>query len=115
MTIERRNYHRVRTHIPSKLIDANSAINHPGYLENITMEGVGIVSPGYLPPKAQIICQFSLQENTPPLRIPGSLVYIRQDLGSFYYYGIKFNAVHPEHRRIIADYLESLSGPRVPW
>ena len=108
MTIERRNCRRAHTHIPLKLIEPYSQTSHLGYLQNLTMEGMGIVSPDYLLPQSQYICQFSLRPDTPPLRIPGSLVHIQKDQGSFFYYGIKFNVVHPEYSRMIADYIESL-------
>lgn len=110
MAIERRDYRRVQTHIPSKLIEPNSGTYYPGYLENLAVDGAGFVSPEYLPLRAQLICQFSLYDHTSPLNISGCLVHIRKDLGTFYYYGIKFNVVHPEYRKIIADYIESLSG-----
>ena len=100
---DKRRSERVYTHLVVQM--TNAANRHfYGYIENICMNGIGIVSMDVIEPQTKLTCSFFLSDDE-RINPAGTVIYIRKSVDTVYRYGIRFADISMAERCLIEEYI----------
>lgn len=103
---EARRFPRVETHIIVELKAPDEILNHYGYIENLSEDGICVVTLDSFEVHKGIMVSFSIPDKAVKLNLQVSLVYstVRDD--ALYYHGFKFDSLTEEERVAITAYVQ---------
>ena len=106
MSETKRKFLRVETHIIAELKSSDEILKHYGYIENLSEEGICVVTLDSFEANEGIIVSFSIPDKAIKLNLQVSLVYstVRED--ALYYHGFRFDSLNEEERAAIAVYVQ---------
>jgi hypothetical protein len=102
---EKRVFPRVDTHISAGMILPDSEQQQFGYIENMSEDGIGIVSLEYIRPGTRISAGFFLPDQNDKISTTATMVHIQKNMGMVYYYGFQFEYLRESDREMLRQYI----------
>lgn len=110
---EKRRTPRVNVFASIKLANSREAVQLDGFIENISVGGLGIVLPKLITVGTIFTCNFTLGSENEVLTPLGRTVHIKNDANSLLYYGLRFDHITERDISIISDYVNSHSHRKI--
>jgi c-di-GMP-binding flagellar brake protein YcgR len=102
---EKRIFPRVDTHISTGMILPDSEQQQFGYIENISEDGIGIVSLAYIRPGTRISAGFFLPDRDDKISTTATVIHIQKNMGMVYYYGFQFEYLRESDRELLREFV----------
>ncbi|HYH02799.1 MAG TPA: PilZ domain-containing protein [Bacillota bacterium] len=103
--MEKRNKVRIKTHSAAKLVSSIQLQRVYGYLDNLSEDGMGIITPDLITPGARFTCGFFLGDSTQKVNTVATMVHVQKGLNSVYYYGFRFDYISSDDRKTVSEYV----------
>ncbi|HEY8463834.1 MAG TPA: PilZ domain-containing protein [Bacillota bacterium] len=103
--MEKRKKLRIKTHSAAKLVSSTQLKLIYGYLDNLSEDGMGIMSPEWLAPGSRFTCGFFLKDGTEKVNTIATLVHTSKGIDSIYYHGFRFDYISSLDRQAVADFI----------
>lgn len=105
MFTEKRNGPRVNTHIVTELSLTEDSFRMCGYIENLSENGMGILSLENFAPGTQVITSFFLPGTAKRISTKAIVVNSNQKVCNLNYYSVRFENIDKLDREAIADFV----------
>jgi hypothetical protein len=105
MPDEKRIFPRIDTHISTGMILPDSEQQQFGYIENMSEDGMGIVSLEYIRPGTRISAGFYLPDQNDKISTTATMVHIQKNMGMVYYYGFQFEYLRESDREMLREFI----------
>lgn len=103
--MEKRNNIRIKTHSAAKLVSSIQLKRFYGYLDNLSENGMGIISPDKVLLGSRFTCGFFLGDSTEKINTIATVVRVQEGNESVRYYGLRFDYISTEDRRAVSDFI----------
>ena len=109
--MEKRNQPRIPMHSPAKMTKLGVGEHYYGFVEDLSLSGIRIVSPDYIANNPQMSCGFFLENHSKKINPVVSLVYTQKCVESVYAYGFKFVYMSDDDKKIVQQYIAHFNAP----
>jgi hypothetical protein len=106
MDQEYRKESRINTHIVTEITVEGEVNNYCGYIENLSKEGIGVISLEQLEPGAKVIHSFYLAGVSGKIKPQATLVHSEKGGYNLNYYGFKFDNLTEKENKAIERYMQ---------
>ncbi len=103
---ENRKESRIGTHIIAEIEKEGGFHKHCGYIENLSKDGMGIISLEPFRPGETVISSFYLNEIPVKINSKASLVHSEMGDCNLYYHGFKFDDLSEKDQRAIENFVK---------
>jgi hypothetical protein len=100
---------RVSTHIVTEILVEGELQNYCGYIENLSTDGMGVISLEKFTPGEKVAPSFYLTGKSGKLAPQASLVHSEKSNYNLYYHGFKFEVLTEKERQIIEQFISENS------
>ena len=106
MDQDQRKETRVNTHIVAEISVNGGIQTYCGYIENLSLDGMCLISLDNFQPNQQIALSFYLAGVKGKIAPQVSLVHSEKGIYNLYSHGFKFDSLIEKERRVIEEYLK---------
>lgn len=105
MDQEYRKESRINTHIVTEITIEGKIYNYCGYIENLSKEGMGVISLEQFEPGVRVTHSFYLAGVSGKITPQATLVHSEKGAYNLYYYGFKFENLTEKENKSIERYM----------
>jgi hypothetical protein len=96
---------RVSTHIVTEILVDNELQNYCGYIENLSTDGIGVISLDKFTPGDKVGLSFYLIGILGKITPQATLVHSEKSAYNLYYHGFKFDSLTEKERQAIERFI----------
>jgi c-di-GMP-binding flagellar brake protein YcgR len=104
--MEKRQMVRIKTHSAVKLVSSIELKLIYGYLDNLSVSGMGIISPEAIMSGSRFTCGFFLGSAADKINTIATLVHAEKGNDPINYYGFRFDYISETDRRMLSVFVE---------
>lgn len=97
---------RLNTHIVTELDTQGGIHNYCGYIENLSKEGIGILSLDTLKLGERVTSSFYLTGVSIKISSNATVIHSQKDAYNLFYYGLKFDNLTEKESQAIEKYMD---------
>jgi hypothetical protein len=106
---EYRKESRINTHIALEICIEGDMHSYCGYIENLTREGMGVISLDQLETGAKVTLSFYMAGITGKISPQATLIHVEKGIYNLYNYGFKFENLNEKENKAIEQYMRENS------
>jgi hypothetical protein len=96
---------RINTHIVTEITVDGELHNYCGYIENLSKDGIGIISLEQFEPGSKVTHSFSLTGAAGKITSQATLMHSEKGVYNLYYHGFKFENLTEKQSQAIERYM----------